>query len=86
MTGIVPTNTYRCADGRWAIIGGNGDSIYKRLMRAAGRADLADDPRLAHNPGRVQHEAEIDAAIAAWTATLPLAESSSMKPKQARWG
>ncbi|HMZ11513.1 MAG TPA: CaiB/BaiF CoA-transferase family protein [Plasticicumulans sp.] len=74
VTGIVPTNTYRCADGRWAIIGGNGDSIYKRLMRAAGRADLADDPRLAHNPGRVQHEAEIDAAIAAWTATLPLAE------------
>ncbi|HNE01786.1 MAG TPA: CaiB/BaiF CoA-transferase family protein, partial [Plasticicumulans sp.] len=74
VTGIVPTNTYRCADGRWAIIGGNGDSIYKRLMRAAGRADLADDPRLANNPGRVQHEAEIDAAIAAWTATLPLAE------------
>jgi crotonobetainyl-CoA:carnitine CoA-transferase CaiB-like acyl-CoA transferase len=52
------------------IIGGNGDSIYKRLMHAAGRADLAEDPRLAHNAGRVEHQQEIDTAIAAWTATL----------------
>jgi crotonobetainyl-CoA:carnitine CoA-transferase CaiB-like acyl-CoA transferase len=70
VTGIVPTGTYRCRDGKYVIIGGNGDSIYKRLMHAAGRADLAEDPRLAHNAGRVEHQAEIDAAIAAWTATL----------------
>jgi crotonobetainyl-CoA:carnitine CoA-transferase CaiB-like acyl-CoA transferase len=67
LTGIVPTNTYRCADGRYVIIGGNGDSIYKRLMTAIGRADLAEDPRLAHNDGRVEHEREIDAAIESWT-------------------
>ncbi len=71
LTGIVPTNTYRCSDGKFVIIGGNGDSIYKRLMTAVGRADLADDPRLANNAGRVQHEKELDAAIAAWTGTLP---------------
>lgn len=40
VTGIVPTNTYPCADGKHVIIGGNGDSIYKRLMKAAGREDL----------------------------------------------
>lgn len=68
LTGIVPTNTYRCQDGKYVIIGGNGDSIFQRLMRAAGRPDLATDPRLANNAGRVQHEAEIDAAITAWTA------------------
>jgi formyl-CoA transferase len=68
LAGIVPTNTYLCRDGKYIIIGGNGDSIFQRLMRAAGRADLAVDPRLAHNPGRVQHEAEIDAAIGAFTA------------------
>ncbi|MEQ9568188.1 MAG: CaiB/BaiF CoA-transferase family protein, partial [Pseudomonadales bacterium] len=34
VTGIVPTNTYRCADGKYLIIGGNGDSIFKRLMLA----------------------------------------------------
>lgn len=67
LAGIVPTNTYRCRDGKYVIIGGNGDSIFQRLMRAAGRPDLASDPRLAGNPGRVEHEAEIDAAIEAYT-------------------
>lgn len=74
VTGIVPTNTYRCADGKYVIIGGNGDSIFKRLMTTAGRADLAGDPRLAHNAGRVEHEAEVDGAIEAWCATLDSAE------------
>jgi crotonobetainyl-CoA:carnitine CoA-transferase CaiB-like acyl-CoA transferase len=67
ISGIVPTATYPTGDGQYIIIGGNGDSIYKRLMSAAGRADLAHDPRLARNEGRVAHEAEIDAAIEAWT-------------------
>ncbi len=74
VTGIVPTNTYRCADGKYVIVGGNADSIFKRLMQAAGRPDLADDPRLADNAGRVAHEGEIDAAIAAWTEALTAAE------------
>jgi formyl-CoA transferase len=67
LAGIVPTNTYLCKDGKYIIIGGNGDSIFQRLMRAAGRDDLAQDARLADNPGRVQHEAEIDEAISAFT-------------------
>lgn len=70
LTGIVPTNTYPCADGKYVIIGGNTDSIFQRLMRAAGRADLADDPRLADNAGRVSHQQEVDGAIAEWTAGL----------------
>ncbi len=67
ITGIVPTNTYPTVDGRWVIIGGNGDSIFQRLMRAIGRDELAEDSRLAHNPGRVTHQAEVDQAIADWT-------------------
>ena len=70
LTGIVPTNTYPCADSRYVIIGGNADSIFKRLMRAAGRDDFADDPRLADNAGRVAHQREVDDAIAQWTRTL----------------
>ncbi len=69
VTGIVPSNTYRCRDERYVVIGANGDSLFQRLMQALGRSDLAHDPRLAHNAGRVQHEAEIDAVIAAWTST-----------------
>lgn len=74
LTGIVPTNVYRAKDGQQVIIGGNGDSIFKRLMTVAGREDMANDPRLENNAGRVAHEKEIDEALAAWTATLPGAE------------
>ena len=67
LEGIVPTSTYPTKDGKFIIIGGNGDSIYKRLMNTAGRPDLADDPRLAHNNGRVEQEPMIDKAIEEWT-------------------
>jgi len=70
VTGIVPTNTYRSRDGRFVVIGGNGDSIFKRLMCAAGRDDLADDPALADNAGRVLRERDIDKALADWCSTL----------------
>ncbi len=74
VTGIVPTNTYRCADGRFVVIGGNGDSIFRRLMEGIGRQDLADDPQLARTAGRVQRETELDAAIGAWCAARAAAE------------
>jgi formyl-CoA transferase len=66
MPGIVPTNAYRCRDGGYALIAGNGDSIFRRLMGAIGRADLAVDPALAHNTGRVARVAELDEAIGEW--------------------
>ena len=68
LPGIAPTNAYLCKDGGYALVAGNGDSIYKRLMAAIGRSDLGEDPTLADNAGRVKRVAEIDAAIGAWTA------------------
>jgi len=67
ITGIVPTNTYITSDNKHVIIGGNGDSIFKRLMNAIGRPDMANDPKLEQNQGRVDNEKEIDAAIEKWT-------------------
>jgi crotonobetainyl-CoA:carnitine CoA-transferase CaiB-like acyl-CoA transferase len=75
ITGIVPTNTYRCADGKYVIIGGNGDSIYQRLMRALGRPEMAEDPRFATNAKRVENEKEIDDAISAWTGARASADA-----------
>ena len=72
MPGIVPTNAYLCRDGRYALIAGNGDSIYKRLMEAIGREDLANDPNLANNVGRAANAERIDAAISAYTEQHPL--------------
>ncbi len=66
LPGIAPSNAYPCVDGM-VVIGGNGDSIFKRLMIAIGRDDLATDPQLTRNPGRVARVAEIDAAIGLWT-------------------
>jgi formyl-CoA transferase len=66
LPGIVPSNTYTCADGAAIVVAGNGDAIFKRLMTAMGRTDLADDPALARNEGRVRRTAEIDAAIQDW--------------------
>tara|TARA_R110002110_G_scaffold415765_3_gene655259 strand:- start:22135 stop:23292 length:1158 start_codon:yes stop_codon:yes gene_type:complete len=68
VTGIVPTNTYRCDDGKYVVIGGNGDSIFKRLMTVAGRSDMAENPAMANNAGRIDHEPEIDAALEEWCA------------------
>jgi formyl-CoA transferase len=72
LPGIAPSNAYRCGDGAYVLIGGNGDGIFKRLMRAIGREDLADDPGLSRNDGRVARVAEIDAAIETWTLQRPI--------------
>jgi formyl-CoA transferase len=68
LPGIAPSNAYPCTDG-WVLIAGNGDSIFRRLMKAIDRDDLGTDPALAGNAGRVARVAEIDAAIGAWTAS-----------------
>jgi crotonobetainyl-CoA:carnitine CoA-transferase CaiB-like acyl-CoA transferase len=67
LPGIAPTNAYPCNDGQYVLVAGNGDSIFKRLMRAIARPDLEHDPALEHNDGRVARVEEIDAAIAQWT-------------------
>jgi formyl-CoA transferase len=70
LPGIAPSNAYRCSDGAYALIAGNGDSIFKRLMTVMNRADLASDPALADNAGRVARVQEIDETIGQWTAGL----------------
>jgi formyl-CoA transferase len=72
LPGIAPSNAYRCIDGKYALIAGNGDSIFRRLMDLIGRRDLAEDPALAQNDGRVKNVERIDAAIAEWTASQSL--------------
>ncbi|MEO0318514.1 MAG: hypothetical protein RL404_2191 [Pseudomonadota bacterium] len=75
LPGIVPSNTYTTADGENIVIAGNGDAIFKRLMMAIGRDDLANDPGVAHNAGRVQRVDEIDGAIQAWCSGRDIASA-----------
>jgi len=74
LPGIVPSNAYPCRDG-WILIGGNGDGIFKRLMKAIGRDDYAASPEMASNEGRVKRVTDIDGAIAAWTKARDKAEA-----------
>lgn len=71
LPGITPSNAYPCREGDYVLIAGNGDSIFKRLMQAIDREDLASDPRLEHNDGRSRHAALIDGAIGDWTRQRP---------------
>lgn len=74
LPGISPSNTYPTRDGGYVVIAGNSDAIFKRLMIAVGRPDLAADEDLATNDRRVVRNAELDAAIADWTRQQTIAE------------
>ena len=74
LPGIAPSNAYLCSDGGYALIAGNGDSIYKRLMKTIDREDLGNDPALKDNAGRVVRIDEIDHAIGQWTAQRSVAD------------
>jgi formyl-CoA transferase len=67
LPGITPSNTYATRDRKYVIIGANNDSIFKRLMIAIGRDDLANDASLASNAGRVPRARELDQTIESWT-------------------
>ncbi len=75
LPGIVPSNTYTCGDGAALVVAGNGDAIFKRLMNAIDRPDLAEDPTLARNDGRVKRTEEIDRAIQQWCSGRTIAEA-----------
>lgn len=73
LPGISPSNTYKSCDGSWVVIAGNSDAIFRRMMNAIGRPDLADNPALQTNDGRVAQDELIDAAISSWAAHHDLA-------------
>jgi formyl-CoA transferase len=70
--GTAPGGLYKCAPGGlddWCYIfasRGNGEH-WKRLVKAIGREDLLDDPRMVDGPTRFQNQAAVDAAITEFT-------------------
>lgn len=75
LPGIAPSNTYLCKDGKYIVIGANGDSIFKRLMEAIDRPVLRDDPKYASNDGRVKNSEFLDEVIGDWTKEHSLEEA-----------
>ena len=72
LPGITPSNTYICKDGKYVVIGANGDGIFKRLMVEIGYPEIADDPSFHNNATRSEHAEFLDKLIEEWTKTLPI--------------
>ena len=66
---IAPSNVYPTADGS-VLIGGNQDSVWKRMAEMMGQPELGDDPRYATHVARGEHQTELDERINVWTRTL----------------
>jgi formyl-CoA transferase len=75
LPGIAPSNAYQCRDGKYVLVAGNGDSIFKRLMKLIGREDLAQDAEFASNDGRVKRVGELDQAIGVWASQISVEEA-----------
>ncbi|MEC1156391.1 CaiB/BaiF CoA transferase family protein [Cytobacillus horneckiae] len=78
LPGIAPSNSYKCGDGSYIVIGGNGDRIFERLMTAIGREDLAKDPVYSTNQGRADNVEFIDQVIEDWTMQHSLTEAQNI--------
>ncbi|MFB6126201.1 MAG: CaiB/BaiF CoA transferase family protein [Halolamina sp.] len=61
-----PRNVYETADGH-VTLSASSQSIFENVLDAIGRPELADEPRFETNEKRVEHAAELDAMIEAWT-------------------
>jgi crotonobetainyl-CoA:carnitine CoA-transferase CaiB-like acyl-CoA transferase len=77
LTGIAPSNVYRCKDGEF-MIGANKDSLWVRLAEAMGLPELGPDPRYATHLARGENQTELDALIDAWTQTLTVDEVDAL--------
>lgn len=72
---VAPYGSYRTADGQTVVLGTTNDAEWQRLARdIVQRPDLADDPRFAHNGGRVANRDVLEEAIGEWCGKRDLAE------------
>jgi formyl-CoA transferase len=72
-----PANVYKCRDGS-AMVGVLVDAHWKRLARAIGRPELADDPGYATTAARIARRAQVDALVADWMAQRTVAEAEAL--------
>lgn len=63
-----PSDIYRTRDGLWLTIAVSTPALYRRLVEAIGRPDLANDERFATNRQRIAHRSEIEGVVADWVA------------------
>lgn len=70
LPGVAPSNVYTASDGTEVVIAANADAVFARLCQAMGQPGLATDERYATHRARADRQAELDALIGHWAATL----------------
>jgi formyl-CoA transferase len=71
---VVPYQTFQTSDS-WIIVAVGNDSQFRNFVKAGNREALADDPRFATNPARIEHRA----------ALIPLLVEMVKEKTKAQW-
>lgn len=71
---VAPSNVYPTGDGQMVLIAANQDTVFGRLAEAMGQPGLAQDPKYATHGARGANQAELDALVGRWTASLTRTE------------
>jgi crotonobetainyl-CoA:carnitine CoA-transferase CaiB-like acyl-CoA transferase len=71
-----PAKIFEAADGYIYFHGGT-DSLFKRLASAMGKYELAEDPRFATSPARMENVEELEKIVDRWVREQSVAEISA---------
>jgi len=72
---IVPYETFRAADGIYIALGVGNDNQWRKFCKLAGIESLADDPRYATNPKRVENRKKL----------VPLLQEVFLRKESGEW-
>ena len=73
-----PRNAYRTADDKWLAMSSASPNIAKRVFRACGRPELAEDPDYVDPVRRQERAAEVDQLVADWVGARTLDEAMAV--------
>lgn len=74
LPGVAPSNIYATKDQTFVVIGGNADTVFRRLCQAMNQPELSGDPKYATHHARGANMTELDELIESWTKTLEAKE------------
>lgn len=67
LPGIAPANIYETREGDYIVMGGNADTVFRRLAAAMGQPELAEDEKFSTHLARGRNQEELDSIVNDWT-------------------
>ena len=66
LKGVAPSNIFKSKDGKWIVIAANADNVFRRLCKAMGMPELANDERFVTHLSRGDNQEAIERIVADW--------------------